>query len=107
MPKLHQESSFPLVFLKGGPYWRQFSQRGKLHKEQGRPDVHTATCGTLTWNGTASVRISVGFSPSKTRRAFTFQAWKWKLQLQIHCLPRTQTTHFMGDTPQGGKKPSS
>ena len=96
MPKLRQESNFPLFFLKGGQYRRQFSQRAKLHKEQGWPDSHTATRRTLTWNGTASVRIPVSLSPSKTRGAFTFQTWKWKQQHQIHCLPRTQTTHSMG-----------
>ena len=73
MPKLRQESNFPLFFSKGGQYRRQFSQRAKLHKEQGWPDIHTATRRTLTWNSTASVRIPVSFSPSKTRGAFTFQ----------------------------------
>lgn len=105
MPKLRQESDFPLFFLKGGQYWRQFSQRDKLHKEQGRPDIHTATQQTLTWNSTASVRIPVSFSPSKTCRAFTFQTWKGKQQHQIQRLARTQTTDPMGDpAPLSGKK---
>lgn len=51
------------------------SQKG-LYAGNNSPEEGSCTereLGTLTWNGAASVRIPVGFSPSKARGAFPFQ----------------------------------